>query len=113
VAKWHTPDTAREQWANAPAGAALDELLEYARDECLRYEPIPASSYTPPVGEEGQEPEVPVRYRLAQLAAAQAAWEYRKGNAETGNLGLGDYATRPRTVLTAMRTYLRGRIEIG
>ena len=60
---WHTPDSARDGWLDAPDDDdQLWELLESARIQCEAYGPPVASP-------------VPVNYRQAQLMQARNLWQ--------------------------------------
>jgi len=60
---WHTLDTARDGWLDAPdEDDQLWELLESARIQC--------EAYAPPLGDV-----VPVNYRQAQLMQARNLWQ--------------------------------------
>ncbi len=107
MATWHDKTSARAQWSNAPSSdAALEELLEYAKDECIHAEP-----WAPGTGQTAADR--PVRFRMAQLAAAQAAWEYRTGTGQDGQLGMDGYAMRPRAVQTVLARMLRITPGVG
>lgn len=62
---WHTLESARDQWADAvqTSDAALWELLETAKGQCIEYAPPLILNQA-----------VPVNYKAAQLKQAQNTW---------------------------------------
>lgn len=86
MADWHTADSARAQWSDAPGGTELSDLLELAKDACWRY--------VHPDDEEAPEGEIPVRFRVAQLAQAQAVWQLRRTSPGGDSIGLDGYQAR-------------------
>lgn len=68
---WHTLESAREQWTDAPyVDSTLSDLLETARIQCEAFAP----AVTGPVA--------PVNYRQAQLLQVRNLWQ-----ATTKNVG--------------------------
>lgn len=69
MATWHTIESARDQWVDAPLDdEQLEELLDVAKDAVLAYAP----------SDEDIDPddpdEIPTRYRVAQLMQARNVW---------------------------------------
>lgn len=85
MATWHTPETARDQWADAPLDDNdLVELLEVAQQAVLAYAPaLPEDDVTV---EDGYvipaAQNIPANYRRAQLMQARNIWN--ASNASTG-----------------------------
>lgn len=105
MATWHTPESARDQWADAPGdpddeGDLLIELLDVARVQVEAYAPI----LTPPA--EGEAVDVPTHYRYAQLMQARNIW-----NASIvspgGELGETDFAITPHPLDWTVKQMLR------
>lgn len=92
MASWHTLETARDQWADAPYdNDQLEELLEVARVQVVAYSPTRKTD--PSVAADSST--VPVTYRLAQLRQAQNIWSAGAVNAD-GGIGDGsDFVLRP------------------
>lgn len=101
MAEWHTTESARDEWVDAPLDdAQLTELLEVAKDAVLAYAP----TLTDP------ETDIPVRYRVGQLMQARNVWNSGhatpSGDFDTGTFGLTTYpldwsvrqVLRPRTL---------------
>lgn len=84
---WHSLQSAREAWADAPRrDVVLFDLLQLARDACEAYAPLtPAEDGTPAV--------VPAGHRQAQLNIARAAWQRVKGG-QGDQLGIDGFAVR-------------------
>ena len=78
---WQTLDSAREQWADAPADdVTLYELLEVARQQVEEFAPFLS-----------REDPVPVNYRRAQLMQAENIWTAGAVNSD-GDFESGDYS---------------------
>lgn len=72
---WHDTDSAHAVWRDAPVDdETLEELLEVARISVVAYAPAL------PEPEEGQEQDIPVHYRWAQLQQAQNIWNAWKSD---------------------------------
>lgn len=74
--RWHTVESAREQWRDAPDDdVVLFELLDAAHTACVEYAPT-------------IDPDLPIpsNYRQAQLLQARAVWTFGKTNSQ-GTLG--------------------------
>lgn len=68
---WHTLESARDAWHNAPhSDGDLYRLLDTARDQCEAYAPVLASGEA-----------VPARYLTAQLMQARSVWNSIKTDA--------------------------------
>lgn len=71
MAEWHTLDSARDQWDDAPLDDDyLQELLDVAKDAVLTY----GHALT-------EEEAVPTRYRVAQLMQARNIFNASKASA--------------------------------
>lgn len=113
MAEWHTLETARDQWVDAPFDDdELQELLDVAQNAVLAYAPaLPDSEvtvvdgYVVPAGTI-----IPVSYRAAQIMQARNIWNSSKaspsGDFDGGGYGLTSFPLdwqvkqllRPRTV---------------
>lgn len=113
MADWHTIETARDQWVDAPLDdEELEELLDAAKTAVLAYAPtLPAQTvenvggYIVPVNVD-----IPSSYRLAQLMQSRNIWNSSKaspsGDFDGGGYGLTTFPLdwqvkqllRPRTV---------------
>ena len=102
---WHDPESARDQWIDAPLDDdVLDELLEVSMQQVIAYAPnLPE----PAVGE---ELDVPASYRRAQLMQARNLWNAAKVDPASGGIG-GDesYVIRPFPLDWMIRQVLRPR----
>jgi hypothetical protein len=82
---WQTVDSARDGWDDAPEDdAALDDLLNLAKDAVLEYAPSIASDARPPHN-----------YRAAQRMQAENLWNANRVNSTTGGDGDGSFILRP------------------
>ena len=84
MAQWHTPESARSAWADAPPEPlsaedvdVLEELLEVAKGDVLAYKPL------------DDEENPPTRHRVAQLAQAKNMWNAGYAT-PSGNFDGGD-----------------------
>jgi hypothetical protein len=90
MATWHTVESARDQWPDAPSDFGdsgddtLLELLAVAREAVVAYAPPPPADADPEV--------IPDGYRTAQLKQARNAWTTQRvsqdGFADGGQFGL-------------------------
>ena len=100
MAEWHTLESARTEWEDAPLDdEQLEELLEVGKDAVLAYAPVLADPDEPPT-----------RYRVAQLMQARNVWNSSSvstaGDFDSGSYGLTTHPLdwqikqilRPRTV---------------
>lgn len=93
---WHTLETAREQWTDAPyQDAILADLLEISYEQCLAYAPAPESNLP-----------LPVHYRVAQLMQARNIWNASKVS-PSGDLGDGTYVISPKPLDWMIKQLLR------
>jgi hypothetical protein len=82
---WHTLDTARDQWENAPEGdLKLYSILWAARQE--------VTAYAPPLVD-GARP--PLNYLQAQIMQARNIWNAAKVDPASGGLGEDSFIIRP------------------
>lgn len=82
---WHTLDTARDDWRDAPGfDAWLYELLWTARNDVLAFAPALTA---------GQRP--PLNYRRAQLMQARNLWNAGKVDPASGGMGDDTFVLRP------------------
>jgi hypothetical protein len=82
---WHSLDTAREQWENAPENdLKLYSILWAARQEITAYAP-PLDADTRP----------PVNYIQAQVMQARNIWNAAKVDPASGGLGEDSFIIRP------------------
>lgn len=82
---WHTLDTARADWQDAPGyDAWLYEMLAIARQQVTEYAPKLAAGTRPPLA-----------YRNAQLAQARNLWNAAKTDPASGGLGDETFVIRP------------------
>jgi hypothetical protein len=99
MATWHTVESARDQWADAPedegedADATLRGLLEDAKLAVRAFAPTESDGYT--IDEDGYivpgDPSlVPQNYRDAQLIKCRIIWSAEK-QSPTGTFDGGDY----------------------
>jgi hypothetical protein len=82
MAVWHTPESARTQWVDAPLDdEQLEELLDVAKGAVLAYAPAIEDESHPPVS-----------YRLAQLTQTKNMWNASyaspSGDLDGGSFGL-------------------------
>jgi hypothetical protein len=93
---WHTLDTARDQWVDAPyQDEILSDLLAIAQEQCLAYAP----------GASGTAPTEP-HYRVAQLMQARNIWNASKVS-PSGDLGDGTYVISPKPLDWMIKQLLR------
>lgn len=84
-AKWHTNDTAREQWLDAPDDDdQLSDLLEVAKEQILAF--APARNDADPV---------PAGYVVAQLMQARNIWNASQADPANGGIGPDGFVSRP------------------
>ncbi|GAB3118408.1 hypothetical protein [Glaciibacter psychrotolerans] len=82
---WHTLDTARDDWRDAPGyDAWLYELLWSARQQVCAYAPALAT---------GQRP--PLSYLRAQIMQARNLWNAGKVDPASGGMGDDTFVLRP------------------
>lgn len=99
---WHTLDSAREEWRDAPDNdAKLYDLLETAREQCARFAPALAED-TP----------VPSRYRVAQLMQARNVWNASKTDPGSGGIGVDGFVIRPYPMDGTVKNVLRPKTAV-
>lgn len=103
---WHTLETARDDWRDAPLyDAWLYELLWTARDNVLAYAPALADGAA-----------VPINYRRAQLMQARNLWNAGKVDPSSGAQGDDTFVMRPYPLDWVIKQILRpatGKPVIG
>ena len=93
---WHTLETARDQWTDAPyQDEILTDLLEIAQEQCLAYAPLPDSNAP-----------LATHYRVAQLMQARSIWNATKVS-PSGDLGDGTYVITPKPLDWMIKQVLR------
>jgi hypothetical protein len=98
---WHTLDTAREAWTDAPyEDDELQELLDVARVQCLTYAPGEPTSQM-----------VPLRYRMAQLMQARNLWNASRQD-PGGEIGGEGFAVRVFPMDWAVKNLLRPKSAV-
>jgi hypothetical protein len=83
MADWHTPESARDQWVDAPLDdEQLQELLDVAKGAVLAYAPVL----------DDPETDIPTSYRVAQLTQTKNLWNGAyaspSGDLDGGSFGL-------------------------
>lgn len=102
---WHTAESARDQWADAPGTPAddpdvLEELLDVAREQVEAYAPN-----LPPAAEGGPV-SIPITYRYAQLMQARNIWNAALVS-PGGEMGEGDFAITPHPLDWTVKQMIR------
>lgn len=117
MAEWHTPESARNAWVDAPLDDdQLDELLEVAKQAVLAYAPaLPEGSYI--IDDDGYivptgPDTVPVNYRSAQLMQARNVWNSSKAS-PTGDFDGAGYALTAFPLDWQVKQLLRPRSVFG
>lgn len=102
MATWHTIETARDEWDDAPLNDdVLTELLAVAQQQVIAYAPtLPVAD--PPTTE------VPTNYRFGQLRQAQNLWTAGQVDS-SGGLGEGEFVVRPHPLDWIIKQILRPR----
>jgi hypothetical protein len=103
MATWHTVESARDQWVDAPTDegadpdATLSELLETAKQAVRAYAPVLPDEGGLVIDEDGYivnaaSGEIPDSYRVAQLMETQNLWNKGKspgaGDFDNGAYGI-------------------------
>lgn len=84
TAGWHTHDSARAQWNDAPEDdRTLYELLHVARHAIIEFAPALA-----------EDEAIPLNYVNAQLVQARNIWNDARGDS-SGELGDGTFTSKP------------------
>lgn len=82
---WHTLDSARDIWPDAPGyDSWLYELLDIAKQQVLDYAPALAEGVRPPKN-----------YRLAQRMQARNLWNANKVDPASGGIGEDSFVVQP------------------
>jgi len=91
MAEWHTLESARDEWPDAPTDESVDgdstltTLLDVAKDAVLAYAPAVEEPLT----------DIPEGYRLAQLMQARNVWNSSKaspgGDLDNGSYGISTF----------------------
>lgn len=98
---WHTLDTARAEWASAPASdIRMFQVLELARQQVLAFAPA-------------FEGRVPVSYREGQLMQARNIWNAGAVNPGSGEMGDDSFMVQPFPLDWMVRQVLRPKRAIG
>lgn len=97
MATWHTVESAREQWPDAPVDEdggdeQLTELLAVAKDAILAFAPVSTSPSLVVVDDilVPSEDDVPDGYRMGQLLQARNVWNSSRAGA-AGDMDGGSY----------------------
>ncbi|MET0725927.1 MAG: hypothetical protein ABWY36_06220 [Leifsonia sp.] len=99
---WHTLDTAREDWRDAPGfDAWLYELLWTAKQDVIAYAPALAEDARPPIN-----------YRRAQLMQARNLWNAGKVDPASGGDGDDTFVLRPFPLDWTVKQVLRPKRAI-
>lgn len=107
MATWHTIESARDQWVDAPLDdEQLTELLEVAKDAVLAYAPS-AEDIDP------EDPdEIPTRYRVGQLMQARNVWNSSMAS-PTGDLDGASYGLTTFPLDWQVKQLIRPRSVFG
>lgn len=94
---WHTLDSIRDGWLDAPASdVTLYELLWIAKNDVLKFAPALT---------EGQRP--PVNYRKGQQMQARNTWNANKVDPGSGDQGDGSFVITPHPLDWVIKQVLR------
>lgn len=100
---WHTIDTARDEWADAPSDdVKLFKLLWNARNEVEAYAPTLAADRRPPIN-----------YTEGQLLHARNIWNASKVDPASGGMGDDSFIIRPFPLDWAIKQRLRPQTILG
>lgn len=95
---WHTLDTARDEWGDAPHDdSTLYDLLDVAKDA--------VTEYAPALGEDALPPN---NYRKAQIMQARNVWNSDEVS-PSGDVGMEGFTIRPHPLDWAIKQLLRPR----
>ena len=117
MATWHTPETARDQWVDAPLDdEQLEQLLDVAKQAVLAYAPaLPAATsgaWVDGYYQPAAEPEPPTNYVVAQLMQARNVWNSGKAT-PTGDFDGGGYGLTTHPLDWQIKQILRPRSVFG
>lgn len=112
MATWHTPDTARDQWSDAPLDdEQLTELLVVAREAVLAYAPA-LTGETEVVDGYIVVSNPPTSYVVAQLMQARNIWNSSKAS-PSGDFDGGGYGLTTFPLDWQIKQILRPRSVFG
>ena len=101
MATWHTPETARDQWVDAPLDdGQLQQLLDVAKQAVLAYAPVIT------------DPNPPTSYVVAQLMQARNVWNSGKAT-PSGDFDGGGYGLTTHPLDWQIKQILRPRSVFG
>ena len=118
MAVWHTVESARSQWADAPTDeddeapdASLEELLSVAKLAVRAYAPALPDEGGLIIDEDGyivpaEGSEIPDNYRVAQLMQARNIWNAAKAS-PSGGFDNGEYGLQSFPLDWQIRQLLR------
>jgi hypothetical protein len=114
MATWHTIETARDQWVDAPLDDEdLEELLEVARGAVLAYAPVVADELVEADGYVTTIPTtIPSSYRRAQLMQARNVFNASKA-APGGEFDGSSYGITTHPLDWQIKQLLRPRTVFG
>lgn len=102
MATWHTPETARDQWVDAPLhDEQLQQLLDVAKQAVLAYAPVITDPNEPPTS-----------YVVAQLMQARNVWNSGKAT-PSGDFDGGGYGLTTHPLDWQIKQILRPRSVFG
>lgn len=102
MATWHTPETARDQWVDAPLDdEQLEQLLDVAKEAVLAYAPVITDPNEPPTS-----------YVVAQLMQARNVWNSGKAT-PSGDFDGGGYGLTTHPLDWQIKQILRPRSVFG
>jgi hypothetical protein len=100
---WHTCDSAREEWRDAPTSdARLFQVLAQAREQVTEFAPALAA-----------ETPIPSRYREGQMMQARNLWNAGRVDPGSGATGDEDFVIRPFPLDWMVKQVLRPQRAIG
>lgn len=99
MSTWHTVESIRERWADAPyEDDYVEEVLEVAKVQVLAYAPALAEGAT----------DIPVSYRMAQHLQARNIWTGAVNNGD-GGVGPEGFMIQPKPLDWHVMQLLRPR----
>lgn len=114
MATWHTLESARSEWIDAPLDDdQLNELLEVARDAVLAFAPALDGEVVSDDGYLSVIPDtIPTAYRVAQLMQARNVWNSTKAS-PTGDFDGGGFSLTTFPLDWQVKQLLRPRSVFG
>lgn len=115
MAEWHTLQTARDQWVDAPLDdEQLQELLDVAQNAVLAYAPaLPDATLTVIDGYLTESAStIPVSYRHAQLMQARNVWNSSEAS-PSGDFDGAGYGITTMPLDWQVKQLLRPRTVFG